>query len=94
MGASTSRGPTDLPERIRGDASTSAITDVVELDILYHDLPSYRPEPAGGVKEAEEMVVTELVSLPIASVGEMPVVSLTLPILTTAGLKIITSPSL
>ena len=59
MGASTSRGPADLPEGIRGDASTLAVIDVVELDILYHDLPSYQSKPAGGVKEAEEMVVTE-----------------------------------
>jgi len=55
MGASTSRGPADLLEGIRGDASTSAITDVAELDILYHDLPSYRPEPAGGVKRLRRL---------------------------------------
>ena len=93
MGASTSRGPADLPEGIRGKASTSAAMDVAELDVLYHDLPSYQPEPAGGVKEAEETVVTEPISLPTASVGEMPVVSLTLPILTTTRLRIITSPT-
>ena len=68
MGASILRGPADLPDGIRSDASTSAATDVAELDILYHDLPSYRPEPAGGVKEAEEKVVTEPISLLIASV--------------------------
>ena len=68
LGVSTSRGPTDLPEGIRGEASTSA----------------------GG-----HYRVGCLISRPAllsASVGEMSVVSLTLPILTTAGLKIITSP--
>ena len=67
MGASTSRGPADLLERIRGKASTSAATDVAELNVLYHDLPSYQPEPTGGVKEVEETVVTEPISLPTAS---------------------------
>jgi len=60
--------------------------DVAELDALYHGLPSYQPEPASGVKEAEETVATEPISLPAGSVGEMSVVSLTLPILTTTGL--------
>ena len=41
LGTSTSRGPADLPEGIRGKASTSAATDVAELDVLYHDLPFY-----------------------------------------------------
>jgi len=41
LGTSTSRGPADLPEGIRGETSTSASTDVVELDVLYHNLPSY-----------------------------------------------------
>ena len=93
MGASTSRGAADLPEGIRGEASTSAATDVVELDVLYHDLPSYQPEPTGGVKEAEETAATEPISLPAESVGEMPVVSLTLLTLTTTGLRIVTSPT-
>jgi len=93
LGASTSRGPADLPEGIRSETSTSAATDVAALDALYHDLPSYQSEPAGGVKDAEETVATELISLPAGSVGEMPVVSLTLPILKTTGLKVITSPT-
>ena len=38
-------------------------------------------------------MVTEPILLPTASVGEMSVVSLTLPILTTVGLKIIISPT-
>jgi len=38
-------------------------------------------------------VVTEPISPPTTSVGEMPVVSLTLPILGTTELKVITSPS-
>ena len=50
LGASTSRGLADLPEGIRVEASTSAATDVAQLDALYHDLPSYQPEPAGEVK--------------------------------------------
>ena len=78
LGASTSRGSTDLREGIRGEASTSAAMDIAELDALYHDLPSYQPEPAGEVKEAEETVATEPISLPAESVGEMPVFSLTL----------------
>ena len=65
LGASTSRGSADLREGIRGETSTSAATDVAELDILYHDLPSYQSEPAGGVKEAEEMVATEPITLPV-----------------------------
>jgi len=93
LGASTSRGPADLPEGIRSEASTSAAMDVAELDALYHDLPSYQPEPVGGVKEAEETGATEPISLPAGSIGEMSVISLTLPILTTTGLKVITSPT-
>ena len=63
------------------------------MDALYHDLPSYQPEPADGVKEAEETVATEPISLLAGSVGEMLVVPLMLPILTTTGLRIITSPT-
>ena len=92
MGASTSREPANLPEGIRGEASTSTATDAVELDALYHDLPSYQPKSVSG-KEAEGTVVTEPISIPTSSVSEMPVVSPTLPILPTAKLKIITSPT-
>jgi len=83
LGASTSREPANFPERIRDEASTATATDVAELDALYHDLPSYQPEPVSGTKEAEVTVVA--ISLPTALVGEMPVISLTLPILTTTG---------
>ena len=69
------------------------MTDVVELDALYHDLPSYQPEPISETKEVEETVVIEPISLPTTLVGEMPVVSLTMPILTTMGLKVITNPT-
>jgi len=92
LGVSTSRDPANLPEGVRGEASTSTAADAAELDALYHDLPTYQPEPAGR-KEAEGTVVTEPISLPTTSVGEMPVVSLTLPILGTTKLKVITSPS-
>jgi len=59
LGASTSRGPADLPEGIRGETSTSAATDVAELDVLNHNLPSYQPDPIGRSKEAEETVAAE-----------------------------------
>ena len=62
------------------------------MDALYHDLPSYQPKPASGTKEVEETVVTKPISLLTTLVGEMLVVSLTLPILTTMGLKVITNP--
>ena len=61
--------------------------DAVELDILYHNLPSYQPEPAGDSKVAEEMMVAELITLPAESVGEMTVVSLTSPVMATTGLR-------
>jgi len=92
LGASTSRKPANLLEGVRGEASTSTAADAAELDALYHDLPTYQPESAGR-KEAEETVVTEPISLPTTSVGEMPEVSLTMPILGTTELKVITSPS-
>ena len=65
MSVSTSREPANFPEGIRGEASTSTATDVAELDALYHDLPSYQPEPASGTKEVEETVVIKSISLPI-----------------------------
>ena len=89
MGASTSKEPANFSEGIKGEVSTSTATDVAELDALYHDLPSYQPEPASETKEVEEMVVTKPNSLPTTLVGKMPLVSLTLPILTTTGLKVI-----
>ena len=59
--------------------------NVAELDVLYHNLPSYQPEPDGGSKEAEETMAAEPITLPTESVGEMLVASLTLPVLTTTG---------
>jgi len=91
LGASTPREPANLPERIRGEASTSTAADAAELDALYHDLPSYQPEPASGLKETEGTVVTEPILLPTTSVSELPVVSPALPILPIAKLKVIAS---
>ena len=79
LGASTSREPTNLPEGIRGEASTSTAADVAELDVLYHGLPSYHPESESGLKETEGIVVTEPISLPTILVSELPVVSPALP---------------
>ena len=76
MGASISREPTNLPEGIRGEVSISTTADAAELDVLYHGLPSYHPEPGSDFKETEGIVVTESISLPITSVSELPVLSL------------------
>ena len=67
--------------------------DVAELDVLYRNLPSYQPEPAGDSRMAEEMMATEPIALPAEPVDETMVVSLTPPILATTGLRIITSPT-
>ena len=80
------KGLANPPEGIRGDASTSTAADAAELDALCHDLPFYKSELVSG-KETEGTVVTEPISLPTTSVSEMPVVSLTLPILPTAELR-------
>jgi len=64
LGSSTSRGPTSLPEGLRGETSTSTVTDAAELDVLYHGLPFYQPERASGVKEIERTVATEPIPLP------------------------------
>ena len=48
LGTSTSREPTNLPEGTRGEVSTSTAADAAELDALYHELPSYQPEPTSG----------------------------------------------
>ena len=71
LGVSTSREPTNLPEGIRGEVSTSIAADTAELDALYHGLPSYHPEPESGFKETEGIVVTEPISLPTTSVSEL-----------------------
>jgi len=59
---------------------------------LYHDLPSYQPDPARG-KGIEGTVVTEPTSLLTISVSEMPLVLPVPPILPSAELKVITSPT-
>jgi len=93
LGASNSREPASLPEKFSGEISTSATVDVAELDILYQNLPSYQPEPAGDSKVAEEMIVAEPITLPAESIGEMTVASLMPPVLATTGLRVITSPA-
>ena len=92
LGALTSREPANFSEGIRGEASTSTAADAAELDVLYHDLPSHQPEPARG-KESEGTVVTEPTLLPTISVSEMPLVLPVPPILPSAELKVITSPT-
>ena len=92
LGASTSREPTNLPEGIRGEVSTSTAADAAELDALYGDLPSYQPEPARGT-EIEGTVVTEPILLPTISMSEVPSVSPAPSILTGAELRVITSPT-
>ena len=92
LGVSTSREPANLPEGVRGEASTSTAMDAAELDALYHDLPSYQPEPARG-KGIEGTVVTEPTSFPTTSVSEMPLVLPVSPILPSVELKVITSPT-
>ena len=71
--------------------------DVVELDILYRDLPPYQPEPTGDSIAAEEtraaLPYTEPIAFPSESFGEMTTVSLMQPVLVTAGLRVITSPA-
>ena len=93
MGAPTSTEPASLPREFRKETSTSAVVDAAELDFLYRNLPSYQAEPAGDSKVAEEMMVTEPITLQAKSIGEMSVASLMLPVLATTGLRIITSPT-
>ena len=97
MGASTSREPASLPGEFREETSTSAIVNVIELDVLYRDLPPYQPEPAGDFTTAEEtrdaLLSTEPIAFPSESVGEMMVVSLMPLVLVTTGLRVITSPT-
>jgi len=92
LGSLTSREPTNLPEGIRDEVSTSTAADAAELDALYHGLPSYQPELARG-KGIEGTVVTEPTSFPTVSVSEMPLVLPVPPILPNAELKVITSPT-
>jgi len=89
LGASTSREPASFPGEFREETSSSAVMDVVELGVLYRNLSSYQPEPAGDSKVAEDMMTAELITLPAESVGEMTVVSLTSPLLATTGLMVI-----
>ena len=62
------------------------------MDALYHELPSYQPEPARRT-EIEGTVIMEPTSLLTISVSEMPLVSPVPPILPGAELKVITSPT-
>ena len=62
------------------------------MDALYHDLPSYQPEPARG-DEIEGTVVMEPTSLPTISMSEVPLVLPVPPILPSVELKVITSPA-
>jgi len=93
LGTSTSRESVSLTRGFREETSTSAIVDTAELDVLYHNLPSYQPEPTVDSRMAEETVVVEPIALPAESVDDTVVVSLTSPILAATGLRIITSPA-
>ena len=63
------------------------------MNALYHGLPSYQPKPASGLKETKGTVVTEPILLPTTSVSELPVVLPVPPILPSAELKVIISPT-
>ena len=52
LAASTSKEPTGLSEEIREETSTSTTLDITELDVLYHDLPSYQTESVGDLATA------------------------------------------
>ena len=93
MGTSTSREPTSLPGGFREETSTSAVVDAAELDVLYHNFPSYQLEPTGDSRMAEVMMATEPIALPAEPIGETTVVSLMPPVLATIGLRIITNPT-
>ena len=64
------------------ETSTSVTVDVVELGILYRDLPSYQPEPAGdfaGTRETKAALPSmEPIAFPSESASEMTVVSMML----------------
>ena len=92
MGTLTSREPASLHEGVRGEASTSTAVNAAELDVLYHDLPTYHPESTGG-GEAEGTVVMEPILPPSTLVSEMLLVSSVPPILPSAELKVITIPT-
>ena len=92
LGALTSREPTNLPEGAGGEASTSTAEDAAELEALYHGLPSYQLEPTSG-RGIEETIVTEPSSLPTISISGVPLVLPVPPILPSAELKVITSPT-
>jgi len=66
------------------------------LDVLYYDMPSYQPDPAGNFMAAKEMRAalpsTEPITFPAKLICEMTVVFLTPPVLITTGLRVITSP--
>jgi len=90
LGTSTLREPASLRKGVRGEASTSTVVDAAELDVLYHDLPTYRPESTGR-GEAEGTVVMEPILPPSTLVSEMLLVSSMSPILPSVELKVITN---
>jgi len=85
--------PMSLPGDFREEISTSTVANAAELDVLYHNLPSYQPEPAVDSRMTKETVVMEPITLPANLVDDTVVVSLVPPILATTGLRIITSPT-
>ena len=52
LAASTSKELAGLSREVREETSTSATVDVTELDVLYHDLPSYQTESVGDLATA------------------------------------------
>ena len=89
-----------LSREVREETSTSATLDAMDLDVLYCDLPSYRPEFVGDLVTVEEtrailppMLSPEPIISPLKSVSEM-MVAYTMPlVLTIAGLRVITNPA-
>ena len=71
--------------------------NIVELEVLYRDLPPYQPELAGDVTVVEEtkdaLPSTEPITFPSESVGEMTMISLMPSVSLTASLRVITSPT-
>ena len=68
LAASTLKEPAGLSEEVREEISTSATLGTVELDVLYHDLPSYQPESVGDLATAEE---TRVVLPPTLSIEQI-----------------------
>ena len=77
--------PVSLPEGFREETSTSTTAAATELDVLYHNLPSYQLQPTGDSRVVKEMMAAEPIALPAEPVDETTVVSLTPPVLATLG---------